>query len=130
MLPPFFFRGSQTCNKMYQKTISIPRIFIREIKYLYYGCTRVHSLHLSHLSMITSTSPSSLVIDFSDLQHTDKHPLFDFDLNNFMDWVKSYPRRSDIHVFVRSSIVSASNRKLQSRLQALGCTVTRKVTYK
>ncbi len=80
--------------------------------------------------MITSTSSSALVIDFSDVQHTDKHPSFEFEMKNLLHWVQSCSNRSTIHVIVRSGIASASNRKLQSRLQSLGCRVTTKVSYK
>lgn len=94
------------------------------------GCTSVHCLHLPHGAMITSTSSSTLVIDFSDMEYPNKHPSLDIDFKNFLQWVQSYPRREHIHVYMRSSIVSASNRKLQSRLQALGCRVTAKVSCK
>lgn len=70
---------------------------------------------------------TSLVIDFSDLQHTDKHPHLESELRELISYIRSHPKRSSIRVLVRSGIVSATNRKLQSKLQSLGCRVTTKI---
>ncbi|UPA23111.1 hypothetical protein K8942_02765 [Candidatus Peribacteria bacterium] len=79
--------------------------------------------------MITSLFNTSLVIDFSDTQHTDKHPLLiESEIRNLIEFIQSHPERRSIHVYLRSGIVSATNRKLQSRLQSLGCRVTAKIS--
>ncbi|HVW66148.1 MAG TPA: hypothetical protein VHA78_00270 [Candidatus Peribacteraceae bacterium] len=69
-----------------------------------------------------------LVIDFSAMQHKNTHPSFSSELDALVNWIKAQPRRRHITVYVRSSIVSASNRKIQSRLQSLGCTVIARAT--
>jgi hypothetical protein len=70
----------------------------------------------------------SLVIDFSDRQYKDKQPSLEYEIRNLISFIQSHPERRSIHVFVRSGIVNATNRRLQSRLQALGCRVTTKTS--
>lgn len=90
-----------------------------------YECTLITFFPIT--LMITTLPTSSLVIDFSDMQHTDKHPFLDSEIRNLIHFIQSHPDRAAIHVYVRSGIVSAANRKLQSRLQTLGCKVTTKI---
>lgn len=78
--------------------------------------------------MITTLAHTSLVIDFSDMQHTDKHHFLDTEIRSLIDFIQSHPERRAIHVYLKSGIVSATNRKLQSRLQSLGCRVTAKIS--
>ncbi len=47
-----------------------------------------------------------------------------------MEWIRTYPQRSAIHVYLRSSLSDQSNRKLQSTLQSLGCRVTSRNTQR
>lgn len=75
---------------------------------------------------ITDSSP--LVIDFSALQHKNTHPSFSSEVDTLINWIKAQPQRRHIKVYVRSGIVSASNRKIQSTLQSLGCTVIARAT--
>ncbi len=44
-----------------------------------------------------------------------------------LDWLKTSPDRSRIHVFLEPARFDASVRKLQYALQSLGCTVTRRL---
>ncbi len=66
---------------------------------------------------------SKIVIDWSDLFTGDRlgggH-----EVDRMLQWVHTYPRRSDIHVYLRSPKRTTAGRKLQNALQALGCTVT------
>ncbi len=89
----------------------------------------------SHQTMITSLSTSdviagrtSLVIDFSATQHTDKHHLLESEVQSLLQYIQTHPQRSSIHVYVQSGIVSGTHRKLQSKLQSLGCRVTTKIS--
>jgi Lon protease-like protein len=47
-----------------------------------------------------------------------------------MEWIRTYPQRSAIHVYLRSSLSNQKNRKLQSTLQSLGCRVTSRNTQR
>ena len=71
---------------------------------------------------------TSFVIDVSAaMQDTHKHPSFEATIAELIQWMQSYPRRSSIRVFVPTGMKSGTNRKLQSRLQSLGCIVTTKL---
>jgi hypothetical protein len=48
-------------------------------------------------------------------------------VSSILDWLRLHPRRSEIHVVVRTSMKDISTKKLQSRFQAIGCTVTTKL---
>lgn len=76
------------------------------------------------MSPITSALHSSrVVIDCSSLCRNDKiegNP----EVASLVDWVRSFPRRSDIHVVLGSGRTRHASRKLQGKLQALGCMVS------
>jgi hypothetical protein len=91
-----------------------------------YGVYECTLTVLSNLPMNPITDFSPLVIDFSALQHKDTHPSIDAEVATLIGWIRSQPQRRHIRVYVKSGIVSASNRKVQSTLQSLGCTVIAK----
>ena len=45
------------------------------------------------------------------------------DVKHFLAWLGQTPRKPNVRVYLRSGIVNSENRKLQTKLQALGCTV-------
>jgi hypothetical protein len=66
---------------------------------------------------------SRVILDWSHLSpESSAHASPEVD--TLLDWVRTYPRRTDIHVYLRNSMRSIGVRKLQHKLQALGCTVT------
>lgn len=68
--------------------------------------------------------PAGVVIDGARLLSVEGEGRFGAD--RLLAWVQSYPRRSDIHVYLPRSVDSGAGRRLQTALQSLGCTVTRR----
>ncbi len=66
---------------------------------------------------------SKIVIDWSDLFTGDRLGGGN-EVDRMLQWVHTYPRRSDIHVYLRSPKRTSAGRKLRNALQAFGCTVT------
>jgi hypothetical protein len=46
------------------------------------------------------------------------------EVDHLMNWVKSYPERTAVQVYLRRSLSNSRDRMLQNTLQSLGCTVT------
>ncbi|MBP9774158.1 MAG: hypothetical protein KBD00_06085 [Candidatus Peribacteraceae bacterium] len=80
----------------------------------------------------TSTLPSALtdtakvIIDWSVFQTNVENNYADQDIDTLINYVKSHPRRSNIHVYLRTA--KPQTRMLQRSLQNLGCTVIAKTT--
>lgn len=67
-------------------------------------------------------SRAKLVIDCSTIFDVSSEAQ-SADIAGLIQWVKEYPQRSSIHVYVGGGRDRQASRKLQGRLQALGCTV-------
>ncbi len=80
---------------------------------------------------ITSTlsRPQELIIDFSTVVSSANTSLPIEEMSNILQWVRSYPNRSNVHVYLPTSMRSLGVRKLQTQLQTLGCTVTMKTSF-
>jgi hypothetical protein len=96
-----------------------------------YECTLPH-MHTSLLPITPTianpwTKAAQVIVDWS-LPQSAPEMSGDaaIDRARLLEWIRTYPQRSTIHVYLRSSLVSQQNRKLQSTLQSLGCTVTRR----
>ncbi len=82
---------------------------------------------------LTSTLPSALtqtakvIIDWSNVAANVDTSYADQDIDTLINWVKAHPRRSNIHVYLRTSPQSQT-RMLQRSLQTLGCTVIGRTT--
>ncbi len=70
---------------------------------------------------------SRIVIDWSDLCTDDRSDTGGTEVDEMLQWVHTYPRRSDIHVYLQSPKRTEAGRRLKNTLQALGCTVTVKL---
>ncbi len=46
------------------------------------------------------------------------------DAESLLRWIRTYPQRSSVHVFVRGAINDHRHRRFRQELQSLGCTVT------
>jgi len=80
---------------------------------------------------ITSTlnRPQELVIDFSTVVSSSNTSLPIEEMSNLLQWVRSYPHRASVHVYLPTSMRSLGVRKFQTQLQSLGCTVTTKASF-
>jgi len=81
---------------------------------------------LPHHSPGIESSHRNVVIDFSNFSHLDATSGV-FSVTSLIEWVKSYPRRGDVHVYLPSGARFSGARKLQSVLLSLGCIVTRRM---
>ncbi|MDD4318811.1 MAG: hypothetical protein PHW10_00580 [Candidatus Peribacteraceae bacterium] len=45
----------------------------------------------------------------------------------FLEWVRNFPRKDVLHVYLTATIADRESRFLKNKLQALGCTVTARV---
>jgi len=81
---------------------------------------------------ITPLSPSRdvhVVLDWSAIVPISADlPSPDMEMSSVLDWVRNYPNRSQLHIFLQRSLPDASSRRLQNMLQALGCKVTTRYT--
>ncbi len=66
----------------------------------------------------------TVVIDWSSTPVSAHADGADGEVERLVRWVKEYPRRSAIHVVLRSAVADRLSRRLQSRLLSLGCRVT------
>lgn len=80
----------------------------------------------SNLPSVDSTFADStkVIIDWSNFEKNVERNYEDHDMDTLINWVKSHPRRSNIHVYLRQTNTS---RPLQRSLQTLGCTVIARV---
>jgi len=69
---------------------------------------------------------SGLVIDWTQLELGDSASR-QATVHSLIRWVENFPRQQAIHVYLPSVSDRVSARRLQSALQTLGCTVTRKL---
>ncbi len=70
---------------------------------------------------------AKVIIDWTNrLLPADDAAQGDIDVEELIQWVKTHPRRSNIHVYLRSDLRSGRTRRLQRSLQTLGCTVIAK----
>jgi hypothetical protein len=75
-----------------------------------------------HTSPTTSwTKASRVIVDWSKETDHDDDAL---KMDSLMQWVRSYPQRAAVEVVIRRSLEQVRDRRLQSALQSLGCTVT------
>ena len=65
-----------------------------------------------------------VIIDWSDVELAKTERSKPVEVQKLIAWVRSYPERKDIHVYLCNAMKSGGIRKLQNTLQALGCTVT------
>jgi hypothetical protein len=73
----------------------------------------------------TWTKAAQVIVDWSQPQSAPELTGDEtLDRAALLEWIRTYPQRSAIHVFLRSSLSNQKNRKLQSTLQSLGCKVT------
>lgn len=74
-------------------------------------------------NLLRSECPSSsVVIDWSG--GVDERNGTDENLAKMIEWIKTYPRKADIHVYLGKCKRHRAGRKLQGALQAMGCKVT------
>jgi len=69
-------------------------------------------------------SETRVVIDWSDIFSPQKGEV---NIDGLIDWIRTYPRQKDVHVYLRPARHNTQSRLLQNSLKALGCTVTNKV---
>lgn len=70
------------------------------------------------------TRAARVIVDWSDCEH-DAREETELRMQDLMEWVRTYPQRSAVHVVLRRSLhLHHHNRQIQSALQSLGCTVT------
>ncbi|HVW67141.1 MAG TPA: hypothetical protein VHA78_05455 [Candidatus Peribacteraceae bacterium] len=81
---------------------------------------------LPHHSPGIESAHRNVVIDFSNFSLLDAKSGV-FSITSLIEWVKSYPQRGDVHVYLPSRSRFSEARKLQSVLLSLGCTVTRRM---
>lgn len=80
------------------------------------------------MSPITSAlRPSRVIIDCSSMVGDDRGE--SPELSSLIEWVKSFPRRSEVHVVLGGGPSRQASRRLQGRLQAMGCTVTARTAF-
>jgi len=80
---------------------------------------------------ITSTTarPQELVIDFSTFVSSANTTLAVEEMSNLLQWIRNYPQRANVHVYLPTSMRNLGVRKFQTQLQTLGCTVTTKTSF-
>ena len=66
---------------------------------------------------------SRIIIDWSDLQSDAHVAQRADDVKHLMAWIQIHPKRQNIHVVFGGYRNHHETRKLQSRLQAMGCTI-------
>jgi hypothetical protein len=89
----------------------------------------VYARTLQDMQHLTSTIQSSrVVIDCSKLFAEDRTEESN-EVSSLVDWVRSFPRRSDVHVVLGGGRSRQVSRRLQGRLQAMGCTVTSRTAF-
>ncbi len=81
---------------------------------------------LPHHTLGMSQSQQNVVIDFSSFQQIEANG-GEFSVTNIVEWVRNYPRKGAVHVYLPSDRVLSNARQLQSTLLSLGCTVTRRL---
>lgn len=81
---------------------------------------------LPHHSPGIQSSQHNVVIDLSTSQHPEDNGGV-FPVATIVEWVRSYPRKGSVHVYLPSDHVLSNSRQLQSTLLSLGCTVTRRL---
>ena len=67
------------------------------------------------------TKAAHVIVDWSD--DTDRDAA-DMKIAHLMEWVRTYSQRAAVQVVLRRPLHQAHDRRRQSRLQSLGCTVT------
>lgn len=65
-----------------------------------------------------------VVIDWS--ANIDEQTGTDENIEQMIQWIKTYPRQRDVHVYLGKSRQGSVGRKLQGMLLAMGCQVTTK----
>lgn len=75
-------------------------------------------------TFVSENSTSPVVIDWSGAI-TDKTGS-DENIEKMLEWVKTYPRKADVHVYLGKIKQRQVGRRLQGSLQAMGCKVTTK----
>jgi len=73
--------------------------------------------------------PQELVIDFSTVVSSANTSLTVEEMSNLLQWVRSYPNRANVHIYLPTSMRSLGVRKFQTQLQTLGCRVTTKTSF-
>jgi len=70
---------------------------------------------------ITATAaPAKIIVDCIQFSTATNEP----PVEQLITWVRSVPTASPVHVTLRNALLIHGGRRLQSTLQALGCTVT------
>ncbi len=64
-----------------------------------------------------------VIVDWSSLQGKAPDDV-QLEIDHLMSWVKSYPERTAVQVYLSRSLSGTRDRMLQNTLQSLGCTVT------
>lgn len=75
-------------------------------------------------SQSAEISPKTVVIDWSSTPVSTHLNEMEGEVEQLVNWVTNYPRRSAIHVVLRSTVNDRMARRLKSQLQSLGCRVT------
>ena len=82
--------------------------------------------------MLTSTTTAGwtkaahVIVDWSQPQSA---PLCDHvEMNDLLRWIRTYPERTAIHVYLSRTPDTQQSRTLQNTLQSLGCRVTMRST--
>ncbi|MSR86662.1 hypothetical protein EXS70_00610 [Candidatus Peribacteria bacterium] len=65
---------------------------------------------------------AQITIDVSQFPATESG-----NFESILNWVRAQPSHSSIHVYYRNRMTAPLPRRFQTVLQALGCTVTRRV---
>ncbi|MDP7247648.1 MAG: hypothetical protein QF741_03425 [Candidatus Peribacteraceae bacterium] len=64
-------------------------------------------------------NPSRVTVDWSQEK--------EININHLVEWLKGYPRKGDIHVYIPRRFNHSPTASFRTTLQALGCTVTSKI---
>ena len=70
---------------------------------------------------------AQVIVDWSKVA-TDVNADVQLEIDHLMQWIRSYPARSAVHVYLRRSLSAPRDRMLQNTLQSLGCRVTMRST--
>lgn len=89
-----------------------------------YVCTLLLMNFVTHTVGSLTPTPSPIVIDWSGYE--DEATATPENVEKMISWVRSYPRKKDIHVYLGKLRQRHVGRKLQGELLALGCTVSTK----
>lgn len=80
------------------------------------------AMNFTSHSVGNESTPSPVVIDWSG--SVDEQTGCDENIEKMIAWIKTYPRKADVHIYLGKTKQRRIGRKLQGALLAMGCKVT------